>query len=161
MFTPFSPERNRGKIQPFLIKNVLRLCWRSDQDLPPCDRGKVEEIVNISDQSRNMLEIFKPTHVFHILILSSEIEKVSWNSWKDLHKEHWKKSYVHYTSATGESITHSLLWYLANSFDSKRTWKAFQTGGAAAKVLLTLILPNENPVPMGWSMYITRSQQFS
>ena len=43
-------------------------------------------------------------------------------------------------------------WYLANSWLSKRIWKAVQMAGEDANVLFTLTVPKEKPVPMGWSM---------
>ena len=46
-------------------------------------------------------------------------------------------------------------WYLANSWLSKRIWKAVQMAGEDANVLFTSTVPKEKPVPMGWSMYIT------
>ena len=54
--------------------------------------------------------------------------------------------------ATWRTRTDSLLANFANSPLSKRIWKASQTKGAAASVLLTVSVPKEKPVPMGWSM---------
>ena len=48
-----------------------------------------------------------------------------------------------------EHGTYSRLWNLENSLLSKRTWKAVQTAGAAANVLLTSVVPYEKPDPMG------------
>ncbi len=36
--------------------------------------------------------------------------------------------------------------------------KACQTNGAAVTVLLTVSVPKEKPVPIGWSIYITTYQ---
>lgn len=56
------------------------------------------------------------------------------------------------SAATRRQRTHSRVAYGANSGLSKSTCRPSQKTRAAASVLLTSMLPQEKPLPIGWSM---------
>ena len=63
------------------------------------DLIKISPILQLRKSRRNceFLQSIKEhaeyiqTYICFPHVLSGEIEKISWKSWKDLHKEHWKK----------------------------------------------------------------------